>query len=79
MTVVCYTMRKVNMVLLIYNFTSTHMYMWCQAVFHVENPISSYGKINLHLMRHGILPRGMVYTVQDLAMKASYTIHENDY
>ena len=26
-----------------------------------------------------ILPRGIVYTTWDLAMEASYTIHENDY
>ena len=55
------------------------VYMWCHAVFHMENPISSRGNINLNVTRYGILPRGIVYMMQDLAVKASYTTHENDY
>ena len=49
------------------------------AVLHVKNPISSHGNINLHVPRCGISARGIVYTMQDLSVKVSYTIHENDY
>ena len=55
--------------------------MQCHAVLDMENPISSRANISLHVMGHGhwILPCGMVYTMQDLAVEACCTIHKNDY
>ena len=54
---------------LIYNFTSTRV-VPCS---------TSCGKSynDLHVMRHDISPCEMVYRTRDLAMEASYTIHEN--
>ena len=45
--------------------------MWCHAVLHVENPISSRANINLHVMRHGhwISPHGIVYMTRDLVVE----------
>ena len=55
--------------------------MQYHAVLHVEDPISSLANIHLHVTRHGhwISPHGIVYTMRDLAMEATYTVHENDY
>ena len=53
--------------------------MWYYAVFHVGNLISSCGNKNLHVMRGGISPHGIVFTMQDLAVEVSYITRENDY
>ena len=34
--------------------------------------------INLHVMRHGILPHEIVYTTRDLAMKISYVYNPQE-
>ena len=78
-TVVRYAMCKVNLAYL-YSIisllhTCTHAVLYSTSH---GNPISSCANINLHVTRyeHWILPRGIVYTMQDLAMEACYTIHE---
>ena len=53
--------------------------MCCHAVFYVENPISSHGNINLHVMRRGISLHGIVYMMRDLSMEVSYRTDENEY
>ena len=83
LNVVCYAICKVNLAYLysIISLLHTSVHMQFHAVLHVENPISSCANINLHVTRQGhwISPFGIVYTMQDLAMKACRTIHENDY
>ena len=55
--------------------------LWCHTALHMENPISALENINLYMTicGHWIPPRGIVYMTLDLAMEASYTIHENNY
>ena len=56
-----------------------HVHMWWHAMFKMENPIFSRGNIDLHMTRCGILLHVIVYMIQDLYLKNSYTIHKNDY
>ena len=56
-----------------------HVHMWCHAVLHVKNPISSCANINLHVTRRGHLTtHGIVYMMRDLAVETYYTMHKND-
>ena len=77
-------MRKVNlptcMVQLVYNFTSTCVYT-CGAMQYFMSKIMFLPvEIEIYMWPDmGISPRDIVYMTQDLAIEASYTIHENKY
>ena len=55
------------------------VHMWCHAVIHIKNPIFPV-EIEIYMWPDmGISPHGIVCMMQDLAIEASYTIHENYY
>ena len=63
------------------------VYVWCHAVFCVENSTISHGNKSLHVKRcgisHGIYTpiymTRVIYMARLVPVEVSYTIHENDY
>ena len=68
------------MVLLIYNFSSTHVHTCGAMQYFAWKILFLFIKIEIYMWQNvGISPRGIVYMMRNLDIEVSYTIHENDY